>query len=63
MKTRLQFDFDDAGLELLEDLKFRLTAASRAEVVRRALRLMDLVQSGQLKVIDKDGISREVLLI
>jgi len=63
MKTRIQFDFDDEGLELLEDLKSRLTASSRAEVVRRALRLMDLVQSGQLKVIDKDGISREVLLI
>ena len=63
MKTRLQFDFNDEQLELLEDLMSRLTASSRAEVVRRALRLMDLVQSGQLKVIDKDGISREVLLI
>jgi len=63
MKTRIQFDFDDEGLELLEDLKSRLTASSRAEVVRRALLLMDRVQSGQLKVIDKDGISREVLLI
>jgi hypothetical protein len=63
MKTRLQFDFNDEQLELLEDLMSRLTASSRAEVVRRALHLMDLVQSGQLKVIDKDGISREVLLI
>jgi len=63
MKTRLQFDFNDEQLELLEDLMSRLTASSRAEVVRRALRLMDLVQSGQLKVIDKDGVSREVLLI
>jgi len=63
MKTRIQFDFDDEGLELLEDLKSRLAASSRAEVVRRALLLMDRVQSGQLKVIDKDGISREVLLI
>ena len=63
MKTRLQFDFNDEQLELLEDLMSRLTASSRAEVVRRALLLMDRVQSGQLKVIDKDGISREVLLI
>lgn len=63
MKTRLQFDFNDEGLELMESLVSRLKASSRAEVVRRALHLMDLIESGKLKVIDSDGVSREVLLI
>ena len=63
MKTRVQFDFTDEQLALLDGLVSRMNAASRAEVVRRALHLLDKVVSGQLNVIDEDGNSHSVMII
>lgn len=42
-KVRLQFDFTEAAVGDLDELTERLGAASRAETVRRALRLLDEV--------------------
>lgn len=44
-KVRLQFDFSKEAVEKLDELKDRLGASSRAEVIRRALALMDRVSS------------------
>lgn len=63
MKTRIQFDFTDEQLALLDGLVQRMRAASRAEVVRRALHLMDLAQSGELETVGVDKIIRKTVLI
>ena len=44
-KVRLQFDFNQEAVEKLDELKERLGASSRAEVIRRALALMDRVST------------------
>lgn len=44
-KIRLQFDFNQEAVEKLDELKERLGASSRAEVIRRALALMDRVST------------------
>ena len=41
MKVRLQFDFTEDAVADLDDLSSRVGAVSRAETVRRALRLLD----------------------
>ena len=40
-KVRLQFDFTSEAVDGLDEIKERLGAGSRAEVIRRALRLLD----------------------
>lgn len=42
-RVRLQFDFTPGEVERLDMLTVRLEAGSRAEAVRRSLRLMDYV--------------------
>ncbi|HWR97290.1 MAG TPA: ribbon-helix-helix protein, CopG family [Candidatus Methanoperedens sp.] len=44
-KVRLQFDFSQEAVDKLDELKDRLGASSRAEVIRRALALMDRVST------------------
>jgi Arc/MetJ-type ribon-helix-helix transcriptional regulator len=43
---RLQFDMSQEQVDLIDRLKEQLEMGSRAEVVRRALKLMDRVHSG-----------------
>ena len=62
MKTRIQFDFTDEQLARLDGLVQRMGAASRAEVVRRALHLMDVAQSGELETVGVDKIIRKTVL-
>lgn len=62
MKTRVQFDFTNEQLARLDGLVHRMGAASRAEVVRRALHLMDRVESGKLEVVGSDGVARKTKL-
>jgi metal-responsive CopG/Arc/MetJ family transcriptional regulator len=40
---RLQFDFTDEAVERLDELRQRCGASSRAEVVRRALMLLEFI--------------------
>ncbi len=42
-RIRFQFDFSPEGAERLEQLRERLEASSKAEVVRLALKLLDRV--------------------
>lgn len=42
-KLRLQLDVTPAAIARIDALQVRLDAGSRAEVVRRALRMLDLV--------------------
>ncbi|HET8852392.1 MAG TPA: hypothetical protein VFN02_07690 [Ktedonobacteraceae bacterium] len=41
MKQRVQFDFTPEALKRLEDLKDRVDASTKAEVLRNALRLYE----------------------
>lgn len=59
-KTRLQFDFTQEAVDHLEELRSRMDAASKAEVVRRALRLLDYAvtsssRGGELVLRDENG--------
>jgi Arc/MetJ-type ribon-helix-helix transcriptional regulator len=65
-KTRLQFDFSDESLGQLDELKGATGAASRAEVIRQALRLLQwtIEQTQDEKatvLVEKDGRQREVI--
>jgi len=53
--TRLQFDFSPEMVSKLDGLKEKMGAASRAEVIRRALYLLGLAVDGDLKLKKKDG--------
>lgn len=46
-KQRLQFDFSQDAVEQLDELVGRVQASSRAEVIRRALMLLDFVVEAQ----------------
>lgn len=61
MKTRIQFDFTDEQLGRLDGLVQKMGASSRAEVVRRALHLMELAQSGELETVGVDKIIRKAV--
>jgi hypothetical protein len=47
-KTRIQFDFKPEKMQQLDRIMFRLNSTSWAEVVRRALDLMELALENQL---------------
>jgi hypothetical protein len=63
MKTRVQFDFTDASLEHLDDLKTKIGATSRAETVRRAMRLLQFAIDGELYIKTPDGRTVKLELI
>ena len=68
MKRRLQFDFTPGAVEQLDALQERLGASTRAEVVRKALALLDhTVQAqekgGALVVRTPDGREKELVFI
>ena len=67
-KVRLQFDFSSEAAEHMEEIRRRLDAGSKAEVMRRALRLLDYVTSGVLEggefvLRDSDGRERILEII
>ena len=54
-KTRVQLELTQSMTELLDSLKSRLEARSRAEVVRRALKLLDDVSQNRVVIRKEDG--------
>jgi len=63
-KQRLQFDFTDEMVERIDRCKDRMEDGSRAEVVRRALALMQLCLDEELLTKDpEDGVIRKVKMI
>jgi metal-responsive CopG/Arc/MetJ family transcriptional regulator len=67
-RRRLQFDFSDRAVERLDEMVQLMGASSRAEVVRRALLLMDhvLVQQSHgstLQLISPSGKAERVLIL
>jgi len=58
-KQRLQFDFSKDAVKKLEEIKKRTNSATRAEVIRRSLRLYDWItwqlEQGATIGIEKDG--------
>lgn len=67
MKTRLQFDVNETQLAELDELKGDAGAASRAEVVRDALRLyrwvIDKRRDGHTLKLYKNGKSETVHIL
>jgi metal-responsive CopG/Arc/MetJ family transcriptional regulator len=65
-KNRLQFDFTDEALEQLDELKSATGAANRAEVIRRALQMLQWTieqvrdEHGTV-IVEKNGRQREVI--
>ncbi len=61
---RLQLDISQKLLQRIDVVKERIDAGTRAEVVRRALHLLDMVTAGDGAVIlrDADGHERVVVL-
>jgi len=64
-KSRVQFDFTDDALQTLDGLKEKLSLASRADVIRYALRILswtlDQLQSDAKILVEKDGKAQEVV--
>jgi hypothetical protein len=59
-KQRVQFDFSPEALQRLEDIKERIDASTKAEVIRNALKLYEWLITEvdpeyTLEVQDKDG--------
>ena len=42
-KERLQFDFTDDTIKTIDTIKDKIDASSRAEVVRRAINILDYI--------------------
>lgn len=66
-KVRLTFDFTEVARDRLEKMRVLLDAGSLAEVVRRALGVMDYIlenrkRGGTLILREPDGTEREVLI-
>ena len=61
------FKFDEKTTQLIDDIKNRSHSASRTEVMRKALYLLDLAsrqqsENGHLIIRDKDGNEKEILM-
>lgn len=66
-KHRLQFDFSESATKRLDELVDKFQASSRAEVVRKALVLLEHVAKAQADgaeiIIRLDGKEREILFL
>lgn len=65
--TRYAMQFDAETLRILDNLKADLGAASLTEVVRRGIRLHDIINDASragktILIRDKDGSEKEVLV-
>ena len=64
IKTRVQFDFSSEKLAMLDKLKKKIGVASRAEVVCRALELLESALDGRVWVRgEDDNILRKLEII
>ena len=61
-KIRLQFDFTQEQIDDLELLKRRIDAGSKAEVVRRMIRLTLRATKGKSDVIVRDRSGKETIV-
>ena len=59
-KTRVQFDFTEDAIEIIDSLRERMCISSRAEVIRLALGLLN-VTYGHRVTIEDGGTRREVV--
>ena len=62
------FKFDEKTTYLLDDLKSRSHSASRAEVIRKSLYLLDFVtkaknNGGRVMVKGSDGVDCEIIVL
>ena len=67
MDTQITFKTDSETIEMLEELKKHFRASSRAEVLRKALALLELAreaeqQDRELAVVDSEDMIRRILL-
>ncbi len=64
-KVRLQLDVSPAAAEQLEVLRARLDASSKAEVIRRAVQLLDYASANFAggTIVYRDGEGEEVPLL
>jgi hypothetical protein len=62
MTKRVQFDFTDAKIRQVEAVRKRIEAASSAEVVRRAINLLDVATQPNTQVLIRmaDGVVRQI---
>jgi hypothetical protein len=64
-KHRVQLDFSGSALDELDDLKELLSASTRAEVIRNALRWLywctDVVSKGGIILLEQEGKTREIV--
>jgi len=60
---RLQFDFTPGAIERIDAMQARLKAKDRAEVLRRALALLDKCLTADSVTIKQDGVERSIVLI
>lgn len=62
-KKRLQFDFNEQMMESVNRCQEKLGAGSKAEVVRRAIRLLEMCLDQKLRVVGDDGVVRGIEVI
>jgi len=65
-RRRLQFDFTEEALQELDDLQRKTGLATRAELIRHALRFLqwtveETYESGGTLLVEKNGRLREVV--
>lgn len=61
-KKRLQFDFNPEMVDRLERIRVKMHAASNAEVIRRALILLDFIVADNNQIILRDSKGIECVL-
>ena len=67
MDTQVTFKTDTRTIEMIEELKKHFRASSRAEVLRKALALLELAREAEqedreLAVVDSEDTIRRILL-
>jgi len=64
-KTRVQLDMDSTTIKMLESCQTSLSAASRTETIRRALRLLDfaLTSDGTLYTMATNGDTSTLVIL
>ena len=60
---RVQFDFSPTVMDRLDYLIKRFEAGSRAEIIRRALMIMEHIADEDVYVRDEGGVERKLVLL
>jgi len=61
--TRIQFDFKPAQIDRMDRLVDKVEAASRAEIIRRALMIMEHIADEDVYVRDEGGVERKLVML